>query len=276
MTGSASTDATAEPTFGELLAALRRSHDRLDAALSPLSDEQVSGRSYDTEWTIAQVASHLGSGAEIFGMFIEAGLKQQPAPGANEFGPVWAAWDEKAPPQQASDALLTDSEFLAQLAGLTPEDQAGWRLDMFGEVRTLPDLLRMRLAEHAVHTWDIAVMHHPAETVAADVIPLIVDNLPGLADRAGKGAPEPVTVLVTTTGPGRRYLLELTPGKARLTESAAGTEAAVGTEAGATLELPAEAFVRLVYGRLDPDHTPDSVRAEGVGLGSLRSAFPGF
>jgi uncharacterized protein (TIGR03083 family) len=266
MTGPAST----EPSFDELLAALRRSHDRLAAALSPLSDEQVSGRSYDTEWTIAQVASHLGSGAEIFGMFIEAGLKQQPVPGASEFGPVWAAWDEKAPPQQARDALLTDSEFLAQLAGLTPDDQAGWRLDMFGEVRTLPNLLRMRLAEHAVHTWDIAVMHHPAETVADDAVELVVDNVPGLADRAGKGAAQPVTVLVTTSDPDRRYLLELTTDKARLTEASGDAKAA------ATLELPAEAFVRLAYGRLDPDHTPGSVRAEGVELGTLRKAFPGF
>ena len=40
--------------------------------------------------------------------------------------------------------------------------------------------------------------------------------------------------------------------------------------------LPAEAFVRLVYGRLDPDHTPSSVSADGVDLDLLRSAFPGL
>jgi hypothetical protein len=38
--------------------------------------------------------------------------------------------------------------------------------------------------------------------------------------------------------------------------------------------LPAEAYVRLLYGRLDPDHTPGSV-TEGADLDLLRSAFPG-
>jgi hypothetical protein len=41
------------------------------------------------------------------------------------------------------------------------------------------------------------------------------------------------------------------------------------------LDLPAEAFVRLVYGRLDPDHTPDAVTATGVDLDLLRRTFPG-
>ena len=41
------------------------------------------------------------------------------------------------------------------------------------------------------------------------------------------------------------------------------------------LSLPAEAFIRLVYGRLDPDHTPASVDARGVDLDLLRRTFPG-
>ena len=40
------------------------------------------------------------------------------------------------------------------------------------------------------------------------------------------------------------------------------------------LELPAEAFVRLVYGRLDQDHTPPFTGAE-ADLDELRRAFPG-
>jgi hypothetical protein len=41
------------------------------------------------------------------------------------------------------------------------------------------------------------------------------------------------------------------------------------------LRLPAEAFVRLVYGRLGPHHTPP-VEADGVDLDELRQLFPGF
>ena len=43
----------------------------------------------------------------------------------------------------------------------------------------------------------------------------------------------------------------------------------------AVLRLPAEAFIRLVFGRLDDDHMA-SVQAENVDLGLLRRVFPGF
>src|SRR6266404_2449775 len=54
--------------------ALRRSHDRLRASVEPLDLGQLEQRSYASEWSIAQVVSHLGSQAEIFGLFLDAGL----------------------------------------------------------------------------------------------------------------------------------------------------------------------------------------------------------
>jgi hypothetical protein len=48
-----------------------------------------------------------------------------------------------------------------------------------------------------------------------------------------------------------------------------------GAEEPATFELPAESFIRLVYGRLDPEHTPATVGQDGE-LDVLRSTFPGF
>jgi hypothetical protein len=39
--------------------------------------------------------------------------------------------------------------------------------------------------------------------------------------------------------------------------------------------MPAEAFIRLLYGRLDPAHTPP-VESTGVDLDELRQLFPGF
>jgi hypothetical protein len=44
----------------------------------------------------------------------------------------------------------------------------------------------------------------------------------------------------------------------------------------ATVTLPAEALIRLVYGRLDPDHTPAEVSVSGVDLNALRAVFQGF
>ena len=53
---------------------------------------------------------------------------------------------------------------------------------------------------------------------------------------------------------------------------ACGTESTDGT-----LDLPAEALLRLVYGRLDADHTPTlGLSARDVTLDDLRAIFPGF
>jgi uncharacterized protein (TIGR03083 family) len=261
--------APAPPALGDLLAALHRSHDRLEAAVTAASDE-VSAPSYDDEWTIAQVASHLGSGAEIFSLLLDAGLEQAPAPGIDRFKEIWDRWNAKAPAEQAHDAVAADAALLSRVDALPDGERQRWRLDMFGTEQDLPGLLRLRLGEHALHTWDIAVTRDPAATIAGDAVALIVDVLGRIAERTGKAAPEPVAVRVRTTSPSRGFLLERNADGARLVPAASGT-----ADATAALRLPAEAFVRLIYGRLDPGHTPPSVEADGVSLDSLRRAFPG-
>ncbi|HEY7432303.1 MAG TPA: maleylpyruvate isomerase family mycothiol-dependent enzyme [Streptosporangiaceae bacterium] len=256
--------------FTDVLAALQHSHDRFSATVRPLSAEQAGQQSYADDWTIAQVASHLGSGAEIFQQIVNAGLEQSPAPGADGLQPVWDAWNSKPARDQVADAVRANAAFLDQVASLAPAERDGWRLDVFGEQRTLPGLLQLRLCEHAVHTWDIAVALDPAATVAPDAAALILGLLPMLAGWTGKGSDDPVTVHVTTSDPHLEFLLQLSPGH---TELAAAAGPADGS---ATLQLPAEALVRLVYGRLDPGHTPSAVTAAGVDLAALRRAFPGF
>jgi len=47
----------------DLVATLHTLHDRLAATVVELGPEQLRSRSYDTEWSVAEVLSHLGSGA---------------------------------------------------------------------------------------------------------------------------------------------------------------------------------------------------------------------
>ena len=63
------------------ITALRASHDRLASMTRSLDVEELNGPSYDSEWTIAQVLSHLGSQAEIFSLFLDAGLEGADPPG---------------------------------------------------------------------------------------------------------------------------------------------------------------------------------------------------
>jgi uncharacterized protein (TIGR03083 family) len=258
----------AEPTADELLAELQRSHERLVAALAPLSDAQLAGPSYADEWSIAQVASHLGSGAEIFAMFLDAGRRHTPAPGGEEFQPIWSRWNAKSPTEQARDVVAADAKLRSALEALTPDERRDWQLELFGTATDLAGLLRMRLGEHLLHTWDIAVALDPAATVPGTAATLIIDNLPGLAALVGKPMPNPRAVQVIT--PRRNFVLEPIEGGVRLKPAASASG-----EITAQLKLPDEAFIRLVYGRLDAAHTPASVRVEGVDIGDLRATFPG-
>ena len=50
-----------------------------------------------------------------------------------------------------------------------------------------------------------------------------------------------------------------------------------GTDAPVSeVTMPAEALLRLSYGRLDLAHTPASVTGDPAGLDQLRAIFPGF
>lgn len=127
---------------------------------------------------------------------------------------------------------------------------------------------RVRLAEHVLHTWDIVVMREPRAGLASDAAALVVDGLGLLVGYVGKPADQPPRVLVRTDDPQRRFLLAFDADGAQLTP--AEPELTVDAE----LHLPAEAFTRLVYGRLDPKHTP-AVTTQHVDLDVLRRAFPG-
>jgi len=49
-----------------------------------------------------------------------------------------------------------------------------------------------------------------------------------------------------------------------------------GGGAAPQVTMPAEALLRLAYGRLDAAHTPASVTGEADVLDKLRAIFPGF
>ena len=252
------------------LSALSDSHDRLVAAAKPLTGDEVTGPSYCSEWSVAQVLSHLGSGAEIFGLLVEAGLHGREAPGQEQNQAIWANWDAKSPQDQARDGVAEDGELVEQLAAISPERRLAWRLSFFGAERGLANVIGMRLAEHVLHTWDVEVIRNPEATVAGDAAGLVLDFQMQLAGMIGKPLDRELRVHVTTEHPERHF--ELSAGPDGVALAPAGPEPAPGD---ATLRLPAEAFARLLSGRLDAEH-PAPVLAEGVDLAELRQVFPGF
>jgi uncharacterized protein (TIGR03083 family) len=253
------------------LSAAVSSHDRLAAVVGSLTTDEIAGPSYDDDWTIAQVLSHLGSGAEIFSLLLAAGLEGKPAPEMAAFQEVWDRWNAKSSDAQASDGLAADKAFLDQVRGLDQAARNDWRLDFFGGQQRLADLLRLRLGEHAVHTWDVEVIGDPTATVAGEAVTLLIDSLDQLVGRFPNPLDRTVVVELGTSTPDRRFVLTADANGMTLADADDSRP-----EAGfVALQLPSEAAIRLVYGRLDPHHTPE-VDGEASDLDTLRLLFPGF
>ncbi|HEY7225910.1 MAG TPA: maleylpyruvate isomerase family mycothiol-dependent enzyme [Micromonosporaceae bacterium] len=249
------------------IGALRASHDRLAALVARLSPDQFVAQAYPAEWSIAQVLSHLGSGAEIMALSVDAGLAGATAPGREANPPIWDRWNAKEPPAQVADGIASDRSLVKRFESLDDRQRNQIRFGSFiGEV-SAEQLAGLRLNEHAVHSWDVAVALDPAATIGAESVPFVVDAVGRLARFTGKPDGLDAVVRVVTSDPDRVFTLSfgdnisLEPG-----EAAAPT---------ASLELPAEALIRLVYGRLDAAHTPP-LKVTGIDLDALRRAFPGL
>lgn len=255
------------------LDALAGSHDRLSDLVGELGTGRLREQSYCDDWTIAQVLSHVGSGAEIMGGMVDAAVAGEPPPSRDTFPGIWARWDAMAPREVRDAALSSDGELVEKLEHLGDAlDQL--EFTFFGVMLLdAAGLIWMRLSEHALHTWDIAVALDPRALVDPDAVRLLVDRLPQSVGRLGHpehaNEPRPYAVHVDTSAPDRAFRLEvgdvvsLAPAEAR-------------TPAQRSLRLPAEALLRLTYGRLDPSHTPPIERAEErATLDGLRSLFPG-
>ena len=253
-----------------LLLVLNASHRRLRGLLEPLDSAEVRAPAYPTEWTIADAASHLGSGALISGLRFAAGAEGAEAPGNDVFGPIWDEWDAKSPEEQVRDAIAADAAFIDQIAAVDDAQRDAWSLEMWGTVADFAGFVQLRVNEHVMHTWDIAVALDPAARLDPHGVELLVDQL-GPLTRHTAQPHEPLRIHVVTTAPDREFLLDLGgTGDLRTWD---------GGDAEAELRLPAEALVRLVYGRLANDHKvsvePLQIQATGVTVDDLVGSFVG-
>ncbi len=253
----------------EAIAALRRAHDELAATAGGLDHEALTTKSGSEEWTVAQVLSHLGSGAEISLKTLQAGKADPEAA-----QPVWDRWNAMSPDEQATNFAASERLFVEALENLSDEELSTKKVDV-GFLPAPIDigfLVGMRSSEVALHGWDVDVAFDHTATVRAYLVPFVLDRLPLFAGFFAKSTGKTGKVSVNTTDPSRFYLLELRDDGTSLTE-----EDGPAADAGTEVEMPAEALVRLTAGRLSPDLTPAGVRADGeLTLDDLRSVFPGY
>ena len=266
-----------EPSPQTLIAVLRNSHERLASLAHAVSEEFLTERSYCTDWTVAQVLSHLGSGAEISLLMLESALSGEPMD-REAFAPIWDTWNAKTPAQQAADCLPADDAHISRLEGLTDAELGRISLDFFGMKLDAAGVVRLRLSEHAVHTWDVAAAIDPVAVVAPEAVAQLIGQLFWLAERTGRPAEDPFRVRLRGSYPDVDFLLEVA-GKVALTPwPAEGSGPAGGAgPADGEIHLPTEALLRLMYGRLNAAHTPPAevIGAPGL-LDQVRAVFPGY
>ncbi|MGH3123961.1 MAG: maleylpyruvate isomerase N-terminal domain-containing protein, partial [Streptosporangiaceae bacterium] len=192
-----------------LIGVLRNSHERLAGLVRPLTPEHLRAPSYDTDWTIAQVLSHLGSGAEIATLSLAASLGGRGQLDQSAFPAIWDAWNNRTPEMQAADSLTWDSEHVRRLEQLTGEELDSIGLDFFGRKLDAAGLVRLRLSEHAIHVWDVAVTVDPGATVADDAILPVMEQITQLFQFVAKPAGDAFRVRLRTSAPEGDYLLDV-------------------------------------------------------------------
>ena len=248
------------------LEALHDSVTRLAALVEPLDDATLDGPAYPSAWSIADVCSHLGSGAVILGRRVADALTATPTDDGFPSS-VWAEWDAKEPRAKADDGLEADGTFLSRLASMTDEERGRATIQMGPLSLDFAALVAVRLNEHVLHTWDVEVALDPLATLPATAAALVVDEVSLVVRYTGRAPEVPRRVVVALTDTERHIGVDLGPDAVALGDAGAGEPS--------DLSLPTESFVRLLYGRLDASHTPSTVLGDVMALDALRAAFPG-
>jgi uncharacterized protein (TIGR03083 family) len=249
------------------IAALHAEHDTLVSLIANLDDDQLNSPSGADGWTVAQVLSHLGSGAEIGRAPIVAATGE--SVGVEDNQTIWARWDAASAADQASGFVEQNTRWLEALDALTPEQRSSLTIDLgfLPEPVPLITVLGMRLNEVANHAWDVRVALDPEAEVNADSAVALVDLLTGplgfMLGFMGKPAElaEPALVAV--------------PGAGLVIEDAVSVVSSVESPS-TTFSGSSGAFIRLLNGRLKEPYAK-GVSVEGnATLDDLHRVFPGF
>ncbi len=254
------------------ITALRSTHDDLAGLVPSLSSEQLAGPTGSSAWTVAQVLSHLGSGAEITHASLRAALDNTAAPEEGFNQRVWDRWNGLSPQEQAAGFLEHDAALVGTLDALSSDQRENLQIDVGFLPAPLPlaSAAGLRLNEAALHAWDIRVALDPVATLDADSAEVLVEHFAGglgfllgfIAKADQLSEPARVTIQQSTVA----IVIE---DQVSLSTTATGTTA--------TFSGDPEAAIRLIAGRLTAPYTPAGVEVTGnVTLDDLRRVFPGY
>jgi uncharacterized protein (TIGR03083 family) len=238
------------------LARIRAVHEELVAFTRSATDEELAMPSRATEWSVAQVLSHLGSQGEIALAGLPALLDGSEAPGQDVNEAVWARWDALGDRAKAEAFVEHSSAIVSALEVVPDRDTRTVTFPFLPAPLPFAGAMAMRLNEYALHGWDVGL--DIDDETAALLAEHLADGLSFMLGFIGKAdqLSDPVVL--------RAGNLVLT-----IDDAVAVTPQATPT---ATLEGRLDAGIRLISGRLRED-----VPVSGnVTLEQLRKVFPGY
>ena len=156
-------------TTDRIIASLSEHHEQLASFAAGLTDEQLTQQSGASDWTVADVLSHLGSGAEINTHSFAAALAGEPAPQVDNQA-IWDRWNAASPHDQAKGFIEHNGRLVELAQGATAEQRDTVRVDLgfLPEPVPLSTAAGMRLNEAALHGWDARVGVDAGATVSAE------------------------------------------------------------------------------------------------------------
>lgn len=252
---------------------LSESHQRLERLLDDIGRDALQRPSACSQWSVGQVVAHLGSGAQIALGALRSGVAGSIEPLADEaMQRRWADYDALTDGAAVGRSLTANAALIEAFEALTVTQLTEVRVPFFAGPVPVATFAAFRLSEHAVHTWDIEVTRHDAAELdiasSAIILENVIKPLIGRLERPSNAAEKRIDVHLVDVG--RTLRLELSDPVALLDEASPAI-------ADGSLMISTPAFVRLVYGRFDPQSALKTATVTGaVSLDQLRKIFPGF
>jgi uncharacterized protein (TIGR03083 family) len=249
---------------------------RIQQYLSVLSAEDLAGPSACDAWEVRDVVAHLTGGVDLFAANISRGVQGDPTP-PDGFSPASVnslltrleAGAQRAISLRESmgDQLMTTFAARCEhlnhlLESLTPMD---WEKPCYhpGKVISVAAYVDLRLAELAIHEWDIRSKLDASAQLSSECLPAVMDLMPtfviGTLFRPGASQSASGRLRFELTGVASgSHDIVVENGDSRIEPLGNGS-------ASATFKCDTETFALLVYGRISLDKAESEGRLTVAG-----------
>jgi uncharacterized protein (TIGR03083 family) len=275
-------------SFAERLAVLTGESSRLEQYFEALPPEAWARPSACTQWQVQDVVAHLVGVAEFYAGTVARGLRGETSPPAGR-APAGASTGASAAEgiaqrsiaarkslgPQLLAAFATSGRHLNEtLASLTAANR---RTPCYhpGGMVAAENFIELRLKELAVHEWDVRAALEPDAHLSppsyAAILATISESIASGSLRwafwSGPGSAAPVRYRFAIAGPGPSRPDLVVDGTSLRMEDAGAEPPQV------TFSCDTEAYILLVYGRLDLEKAIASGRVRVAGDRKLATAF---